>query len=95
MYDNKLYIWECKVFYRKKASGNKIAEAVYKISSVSQSLGLQATSFVTILTPFGSNKMRRSFLEDISRLMRVKKVFSLEDMKDKRMFAEQIRGFLV
>lgn len=94
VYDNKLFIWECKVYYRKSASGGKIAEAIYKISSVSQSLGLQATSLVAIMTPFGNSKLRRDFLRDISGLMRVKKVFSLEDMRDKKGFLKQINALM-
>lgn len=95
VYDNKLFIWECKVYYRKNASGGKIAEAIYKISSVSQSLGLQATSLVAIMTPFGNSKLRQDFLKDISGLMRVKKVFSLEDMGDKKRFLGLIRELIM
>ena len=94
VYKNKLYIWECKVFYSGRIKGPKIAEAIYKISSVSQSLGLQATSFVAILSPFGFDKKRADFLSDITKIMRIKKVFSLEDMADEKYFVLQIKNFL-
>lgn len=90
IYGNRLYIWECKV-YNQVSNGKKIAEAVYKISSLSQSLGLQATSFVAILAPFGNSPARNNFLKDITRVMRIKKVFSMEDMADTNLFIKQIK----
>ena len=94
VHKNKLYIWECKVYYSKQLRGNKIAEVIYKISSVSQSLGLQATSLVTILSPFGFDNRRKNFLNDITKLMRIKKVFSLEDMADEKKFISQIKTLI-
>ncbi|MBS1736764.1 MAG: DUF1887 family protein [Bacteroidetes bacterium] len=94
VFDNKLFIWECKVLYSKSATGKKIAEAIYKISSVSQSLGLQATSLVAILAPFGNNSKRQDFLKDITKIMRVKSVFSLEDMGDKNKFLKLVRALI-
>lgn len=91
VYNNKFYVWECKVYYRKRASGSQITKDIYKISSICQNLGLQAISLVAILAPFGNNKLRHDFLEDITRLMRVKRVFSLEDMKNRERFIEYVR----
>lgn len=94
VYKNKLYIWECKVFYSNRVRGPKIAEAVYKISSVSQSLGLQSTSLVAILSPFGFDQRRTDFLEDITKIMRVEKVFSLEEMGDNKLFISKIKNII-
>lgn len=61
VYNNRLFIWECKVYYTQSATGKKISDAVYKISSVSQSLGLQATSLVAILCPLEIVKNEKNF----------------------------------
>lgn len=91
IYRNKLYVIECKVFSSNQLSGKKIGEVVYKISSLSQSLGLQATSLVAILTPFGDNPERQAFLNYLTQIMRVRKIFSLEDMKDKNIFSKELK----
>ncbi len=90
VYNNKLFIWECKVYYTRSATGKKIGEAVYKVSSLRNTLGLQATSFVALMVPFGNNAARKNYLKDLSQLMQVKKVFSLEDMRDKERFIIEI-----
>lgn len=94
VYKNRLYIWECKVYNAKNFKGFKIANAIYKIASVSQSLGLQATSFVVILTPFGKSRKRKEFLSDITSVMRIKKVFSMEDMKSKNLFINKVKKMI-
>ncbi len=93
VFNNKLYIWECKVYTGQVKSG-KIANAIYKISSVSQSLGLQATSLVAILSPLGFDVKRKDFLNDITKIMRVKKVFALEDMSDSKLFVSKIKEII-
>lgn len=94
VYSNRLFLWECKVYYSSQIYGKKIGEAIYKISSVSQSLGLQATSLVAILSPFGNSSMRKDFINDITKIMRIKKVFSLEDMANIGNFSSQIKQII-
>lgn len=92
VYNNRLFIWECKVYYTRSGTGKKIAEAVYKISSLRNTLGLQATSLVALMVPFGTNAARKNYLKDLSQIMQVKKVFSLEDMRDKESFLKNIKA---
>lgn len=94
VYQNKLFLWECKVYYTKSLSGKKISDAVNKISSLGRMLGLQAISLVAIMTPFGKDKNRKNFIKDITWTMRVKKVFSLEEKKDKTVFIEAIEKII-
>ncbi len=94
VYNNRLYIWECKVYNQIGDSTKRIADPVYKISSLSQSLGLQATSFVAILSRFGKSKFRRDFLNDITRVMRIKKVFSMEDLANTKIFIQQVKKLI-
>lgn len=94
VYGNRLFIWECKVFNHIIGLGKKLPETVYKISSLSQSLGLQAVSFVVIFTPFGEDTQRKEFLNDITRLMRINKVFSMEDLVDTELFIEQVKKIM-
>jgi hypothetical protein len=91
VYKNRLYIWECKVYNQIGHRSKKIADPVYKMSSISQSLGLQATSFVAILAMFGESQSRKDFLNDITRVMRIKKVFSMEDFFDTDLFLKELK----
>lgn len=93
VYKNVLYIFECKVFSVKKP-GKKIIEAIYKISSLRQSMGLKATAMVAILTPFGQSSDRAKTVGYLSEMAQVKKVFSLEDMSDKENFIREIKMIL-
>lgn len=94
VYKNRLYIWECKVYNQIGDRSKKIADPVYKISSISQSLGLQATSFVAILAAFGESQARKDFLKDITRVTRITKVFSMEDMADTNLFIIQVKKMI-
>lgn len=94
IYKNKLYVWELKVLGSRSLKGNAIGNVIYKISSVTQSLGLQATSVVLILAPFGTSKERRDYINDIIKLMRIKKVFSLEDLLNKNQFISEIKKMI-
>jgi hypothetical protein len=94
VYKNRLYLWECKVSKHGYQTGKQIAVPIYKISSVSQSLGLQATSFVVIFSKFGKSAGRDAFLTDITRLMRIKQVFGMEDLKDQEAFISTIKKLI-
>lgn len=64
------------------AKGKKITDPVYKIPSVTQSLGLQATSFVVIFSRLNkNNRDQTDSLEDIAWLMRIKKYFQSTILK--------------
>lgn len=91
IYDNSLCVIECKVFAAKQVGGKRITDAIYKISSIRQSLGLRATAIVAILSPFGDNKQRLINIKDTKRLAGVKEVFSLEDFSDKEKFIMDIK----
>lgn len=91
VYKNSLYIIECKVYNAKQLSAKRITDAIYKISSVRQSLGLRATAMVFILSPFGTNKQRKNSIQDIMRMANVSGVFSLENMKNKHSFINEIK----
>ncbi len=94
VYKNRLFMWECKVYSMTIINPRKITEAVYKISSVSRALGLQATSIVCILAPFGANENRKAFISDISDAMRVTRVLGLEDMMNKNDFINKIKKII-
>ena len=92
VYNNRLYLIECKVF--NKMDSKKIGETVYKAASIRQTLGLQATSMIMLCCLMGKNDERKLFVSDICRMMHVRKVFSLEDMKDKNLFISQIKKMI-
>lgn len=91
VYKNTLYILECKVYTRKQLTGKRITDAIYKISSVRQSLGLKAAAMVFILSPFGNSRGRRNTTNDLVRMANVKQVFSLEDLKRRETFLNKIK----
>lgn len=93
VYKNVLYIFECKVFSVKQP-GKKIIEAIYKISSIRQSMGLKATAIVAILTPFGRSQDRLKTVEYLSKMTQVRRVFSLEDMRDRKRFIQEIKTII-
>lgn len=91
VYKNVLYILECKVYNVKQINIKKITDAMYKISSIRQSMGLRATAIVAILSPFGENKNRLSTIDYLSKMAQVRKVFSLDEMKAKELFIQEIK----
>ncbi len=91
VYKNVLYILECKVYNIKQINIKKITDAIYKISSIRQSMGLRATAIVAILSPFGENKSRLSTIDYLSKMAQVRKVFSINDMKVKEQFIQEIK----
>lgn len=94
VYRNKLFIWECKVYNSGTVKGTRINEAVNKISSFSPALGIQATSIVAILSPFGPDIQRKKSIVDNIRLRNVAKVFSLEDMRNKHNFITEVKKII-
>jgi hypothetical protein len=94
VYNNKLYVWECKVFYSSQINGKKISDPVYKISSVCQSLGLQAVSLVIIAAKFGDSAARKDFIKDLTKIMRIERVFALEDMISLDNFESQVKAMV-
>lgn len=91
VFENSLYILECKVYSQNQINGKRIMDAIYKISSIKQSLGLRATAFVTILSLFGNDHQRKININDTKRLAGVKDVFSLEDLENKEDFIVNIK----
>jgi hypothetical protein len=91
VYKNVLYIVECKVYNVKQINIKKITDAIYKISSIRQSMGLRATALVAILSPFGDNAQRKETIDYLSKMTQVRKVFSLETMCNKEQFIQEIK----
>lgn len=91
VFKNVLYIIECKVYSAKQLTGKRITDAIYKISSVRQSLGLKATAMVFILSPFGKSKGRQNTIQDMTRMAGVSRVFSLEDMNSQKSVFNEIK----
>ena len=88
---NNLYIIECKVFSAKQINGKRITDTIYKISSIRHSLGLKATAMVVILSPFGKSAGRKEMIQDTTAIAEVKKVFSIDDFKNKDSFINEIK----
>lgn len=91
MYNNSLHIVECKVYSQNQINGKRITDAIYKVSSIRQSLGLRATALVAILSAFGSDSQRKININDTKRLAGVREVFSMEDFKNKEKFIMNIK----
>ncbi len=94
VYNNTLYILECKVYTKKQLTGKKITDAIYKISSIRQSLGLRATAMVFILSPFGKSRGRQNTIKDLMRMANVKQVFSLENLGNKQTILNEIKKMI-
>ncbi len=94
VYKNTLYIVECKVFTAISLNSKKITDAIYKISSIRQSMGLKATALVCILAPFGDKPERKRSIDYLSRMAQVKEIFSLEVMVEKEKFINQIKKII-
>lgn len=94
IYKNSLYIVECKVYSAKQLNSKRITDAIYKISSIRQSLGLRATALTAILSTFGYNKQRLTNINDTKRLANVKEVFSLENIKNQESFVVKLKGIV-
>lgn len=91
---NNLYLIECKVFSAKKINGKRITDTIYKISSIRHSLGLKATAMVAILSPFGKSTGRKEMIQDTTAIAQVKKVFSMNNFKNKDSFINEIKAIV-
>lgn len=94
VYKNTLYLFECKVYNKAQINSKKITDAIYKLSSLRQSLGLKATAIVCVLSPFGQDYGRKETIRYLSEMARVKKVFSLETMENKTNFIQGIKNIV-
>jgi hypothetical protein len=88
VYDNKLYLIECKVF--NKIDNKKIGDVIYKSASIRQTLGLQAISLIFLCSNLGRNNFRKSMIKDKCRLMKIKRIFTLEDLKNIKEILKEI-----
>ncbi|MBW7840729.1 MAG: hypothetical protein H3C36_14070, partial [Chitinophagaceae bacterium] len=84
----------CKVFSAKQLNGKRITDAIYKISSIRYSLGLKATAMVAILSPFGKSTGRKEMIQDTTAIAQVKKVFSMNNFKNKDSFINEIKAIV-
>lgn len=91
VYKNNLYIIECKVYSKKQLDGNKITNAIYKISSLRHSMGLKATAVVAIMSDFGSSKGRRDTINYLCQMTGVYKVLSLLEMQSEEGIIREIK----
>lgn len=94
VYNNNLYIIECKVFTYRQTEGKKINDTIYKISSIRSSMGLKATALVAILSDFGKSEERKKSIDYLCQMTGVKRVFSLEDMQDKDKFIATLKDLV-
>jgi len=96
VFQNRLFIWECKVYYGStKSLGSNIRNSAYKLASIRHTLGLQAVSFAAILTPFGRSPHRQNGVSDLCRLLQIKRIWSLEGLKDKDRFLDELQMLLL
>lgn len=91
VYNNTLYIIECKVFTTKQATTKKIEDTIHKIASIRYSLGIKAVAIAAILSPIGTNKKRILTIEDTLNITGVKKVLFLENFKAKSQFINELK----
>jgi hypothetical protein len=89
VFQNKLYIWECKVYYSTlKSTGEKIRLAAHKLSSIRQTLGLQSVSHAALLVPLGNSPNRKASTGDLCHRLQIRHIWSLEDMRDPDSFLD-------
>lgn len=79
--NNKLFMVEAKVYTAHKLPGSKSIVPLYKIASQKSTLGLHAEAIVIILAPIWHIKSRKNRIKDLMRLLKIKHVWDLEDMK--------------
>ncbi|HLS70189.1 MAG TPA: DUF1887 family CARF protein [Chitinophagaceae bacterium] len=91
IYENNLYLIECKVYNKRQVDFSKISTAIYKISSIGQSMGLKATAWVAICASLGNSKQRMQAINYLCRMTRVNQVFSLKELRNKEEFITTLK----
>lgn len=85
--NNRLFLWEAKVFNSKLKALEELPEVIYKLASINRSIGLNTKAYLAILTKmYDKHNMRKKFYTDLSNLFRLGGIFTMEDFIDNQVF---------
>lgn len=83
VYNNKLYLVECKV-YKNKLKGKNMTDPIFKLSAIQNMFGINTVSIVAILAPLTKDINQKQRLKTLCETNKIDKYWTLEDFKSNR-----------
>lgn len=82
VFNNRLFIIECKCYIANTFRGDKIYAPMYKLGAIQKTLGLHASCFLMMANHLGEDQQRMSRIELLKPLLNVREVFSLKELSN-------------
>lgn len=83
IYNNTLHTIECKVYLRKNIKIDKISTPMFKLTAITNNLGLSMKKYVCILGDYITDINSNQRLADLAQKLKINKVMTLADFKRK------------
>lgn len=81
VYENDLYVMECKVYPAKNLKTDKISAPMYKLASLTKNFGLKCKKYLAILGSITEDTQARTQLENLQITLGIEKIIEMEDFK--------------
>jgi hypothetical protein len=82
IYQNDLYVFECKVYTSQNYKKEKFQAPMYKLASLTQKFGLKCKKYLAILAELPEQEDTRDQLEQLRANLGIDKLITLEDFKN-------------
>ena len=83
IYNNTLHAIECKVYLGKNIKIDKISTPMFKLTAITNNLGLSMKKYVCILGDYTTDINSNQRLDDLAQKLKINKVMTLADFKRK------------
>ncbi|PZX48285.1 Card1-like endonuclease domain-containing protein [Algoriphagus chordae] len=81
IYQNDLYVFECKVYPSGKLKTNRISQPLFKLSSLTQNFGLQCKKYFAYLGEFTEDSQAKDQLDILRHNLGVVKILEIEHFR--------------
>lgn len=78
VYQNDLYVFECKVFHTRTIRMEKISKPMFKLASLSQNFGLKCKKYLAVLGQFSTDSKSSQQLENLRQNLGIRKILDIE-----------------
>lgn len=82
IFQNDLYVLECKVYPSSNLKTDKVSGPMYKLASLAKNFGLKCKKYVAILGDITQDPQARIQLENLQVNLGIEKILEIQDFRD-------------
>lgn len=82
IYQNDLYVMECKVYPTENLKTEKVSIPMFKLASLTKNFGLKCKKYLAILGGITQDPQARTQLENLQITLGIEKILEMEDFKN-------------